>query len=376
MPTSANEPAQSVVTPVTIGRHNVGPGEPVFIVAEAGVNHNGDVASALRLVDLAADAGADAVKFQMFRAGELVTASAPTAEYQRQSCQESSQRAMLAQLELSQGDFVKIRERCDARSILFLATPFSESDVARLCELGVEAIKIASTDLTNAGLLEAATATRLPMILSTGASTVDEIRTSVDHLRGRGCEEAVGPRGLKPAARGGGRLIFLHCVSCYPTPVSALNLRAIRSLNDTCLAPCGLSDHSLSTKAGGWAVAAGACVLEKHFTLDRAGRGPDHAMSLDPGQLAEYIANAREAEQALGAGGLGMSEIEREVRAVARKSVVANRVITAGTRIAADMLTLKRPGTGIPPGDMRRLIDRETAVDIPEDTILSWDMVK
>lgn len=173
-----------------------------------------------------------------------------------------------------------------------------------------------------------------------------------------------------------GRLILLHCVSCYPTPVRALNLRAIRSLGDTCLAPCGLSDHSLSTKAGGWAVAAGACLLEKHFTLDRAGRGPDHAMSLDPGQIAEYIANAREAEQALGAGRLGLSEIEREVRVVARKSVVANRVITAGTRIAADMLTFKRPGTGIPPGDMGRLIDRETAVDIPEDTILSWDMVK
>ncbi|MHC4696046.1 MAG: N-acetylneuraminate synthase family protein [Planctomycetota bacterium] len=355
------EPTPSVVTAVTIGRHKVGPGESTFIVAEAGVNHNGDLATALRLVDLAVDAGADAVKFQMFRATELVTASAPRAEYQQQWCGQSSQRTMLAELELSQADFEKIREHCDKRSILFLATPFSEGDVARLCGLGVEAIKIASTDLTNNVLLDAAAATGVPMILSTGASTADEIRASVDHLRLQGVA---------------GRLVLLHCVSCYPAPVSALNLRAIASLRDAFLIPCGLSDHSLSTMTGAWAVAAGASALEKHFTLDRAARGPDHAMSLDATQLAEYIVNVREAQRAMGRGELGMSEIEREVRTVARKSVVSARVISAGTRITADMLTLKRPGSGIPAGDLGTLIGREATIGIAQDTMLSWDMVR
>ncbi len=358
---SGLEPAQYALTAVTIGRHRIGPGGSAFVVAEAGVNHNGDVTAALRLVDLAADAGADAVKFQMFRAEELVTASAPTAEYQQQRCGQSSQRAMLAELELSQADFVKIRERCDARSILFLATPFSEGDVARLCELGVEAMKIASTDLTNTVLLDAAAATGVPMILSTGASTADEIRASVDHLRRQGMAR---------------RLVLLHCVSCYPTPVSALNLRAIASLRDGFRIPCGLSDHSLSTKAGGWAVSAGACVLEKHFTLDPTARGPDHAMSLDATRLGEYIATVREAEKALGRGELGMTEIERDVRKVARKSVVSARVISAGTRITAEMLTLKRPGSGIPAGEFSRIVGRETAIDIAKDTILSWEMVR
>ena len=348
------------ITPVTIGSRHVEPGGPTFIVAEAGVNHNGSVETALRMVDAAARAGADAIKFQMFRAEELVTASAPTAGYQQNSCGTESQHAMLSRLELSTVDFASVKKRCEQQSIVFLATPFGEADVRRLQDLGVAALKVASTDLTNVPLLDAVVATGLPMILSVGASTADEIRAGVEDLVGQGA---------------GGRLVLLHCVSCYPTPLDALNLRAVMELQRAFAVPSGLSDHSTSIETGGWAVAAGACVLEKHFTLDCTAAGPDQAMSLDPSQLGEYIRKARAAGRALGNGRLGMTNLEAEVRMVARRSVVATRLITAGSRLEAGDLTLKRPGTGIAPGELDRIIGRRAAVDINSDTLLSWDML-
>jgi N,N'-diacetyllegionaminate synthase len=349
------------ITPVTIAGHRIAPGERTFVVAEAGVNHNGCVETALRMVDAAADAGADAVKFQMFSAGELVTASAPTAAYQKQGSGRHSQQEMLSPLELTQREFARIKKRCDQRSVLFLATPFGESAIGRLLELGASAIKIASTDLTSTPLIQAAVATELPLILSTGASTSVEIRRSVGSLTRMGA---------------GRRLVLLHCVSCYPTPVEAINLRAIGALEQAFGVPCGLSDHTLSTQMGGWAVAAGACAVEKHFTLDRDATGPDHAMSLNPPQLAAYIDSIRTVERALGPGDFGMSDLEEDVRAVAGKSIVSAADIKAGTLLAREMLTLKRPGTGMAYGEFDRLLGRVAAVDIPSDTILSWDMVE
>jgi N-acetylneuraminate synthase/N,N'-diacetyllegionaminate synthase len=227
--------------------------------------------------------------------------------------------------------------------------------------LDVAAIKIASTDLTNGPLLDAAAATGLPLIVSTGAATAEEIGESVERL-----------------VRGGAReqLILLHCVSCYPTPVEAANLRAVGELRRRFGVPVGLSDHTTSVEIGGWAVAAGACVLEKHFTLDRAASGPDHAMSLTPSELKEYVRHVRQVESALGGGTLGMTESEAGVRAVARKSIVAAVSIRMGTRFTPSMLTLKRPGTGLPPDALATLVGREAATDIPSDTLLSWDMVR
>lgn len=357
---SPPEPDQHTDSCLTIGRHRIGPFASTFIVAEAGVNHNGSLETALRLVDAAADAGADAVKFQMFRVADLVTVSAPTAEYQKIGCGEVSQSAMLRRLELTRHQFEAVQKRCDQRSILFLATPFGETDVAVVSAMGVPAIKIASTDLTNEPLLAAVAATGLPVILSTGASTEDEIHAGVHFLSERGVTK---------------RLVLLHCVSCYPTPIDALNLRAIRELQRTFGVPCGLSDHSTSTHTGAWAVAAGARVLEKHFTLDSSAPGPDHAMSLDVSRLTEYIAAAREVQRALGGAGFGMNALETEVRTVARKSVVAARAIDRGALVTADQLILKRPGTGIAPPDWYEVIGRRAAVDIPSDTILSWDML-
>lgn len=347
--------------PVAIGRHLIGPGLPTFIIAEAGVNHDGSTETALRLVDVAAEAGVDAVKFQMFRAKDLAAQSATTARYQQDGGGGASQRAMLSLLELPEAAFFRIKEHCRERSMTFLATPFGMLEVDLLVKLGAPAVKIASTDLTNTHLLQRAATTELPIILSTGASTAGEVNTAVEYLRRAGAGE---------------RLVLLHCVSCYPTPLDAINLRAIQTLGSAYGVPSGLSDHTTSTKVGAWAVAAGACLLEKHFTLDRTASGPDHAMSLSPAELAEYVAAARETEKALGSGDLGLGDQEREVRAVAGKSVVAAKNIPAGTRITPDMLALKRPGTGISPGDFDRLVNRTAIADITSDTLLSWDMVR
>lgn len=343
-----------------IAGRGVGAGQRVLIVAEAGVNHDGSVEKALRLVDVAADAGADVVKFQMFRAAELVTAGATPATYQR-AAGESSQHEMLRRLELSEADFSRVRRHCDARGIVFLATPFGPQDVARLLPLGVPALKLASTDIDNMPLLRRAAETGLPLIVSTGAATEAELDACVARLRDWGA---------------GGRLILLHCVSGYPTPLDAANLRVIATLRERYGVPCGFSDHTPVTQIAGWAVAAGACVLEKHFTLDPSAPGPDHAMSLSPAQLAEYVAAAHTAETALGTGALGFTEIEADVRRAARKSVVAAADIPAGTALTAELLTVKRPGGGIPPGELAALVGRRAVVDIAADTILTRDMLQ
>jgi N,N'-diacetyllegionaminate synthase len=358
-PPPAPAPERRPVT-VTIGDHLIGDDRPALIIAEAGVNHDGRLDRALRLVDAAAEAGADMVKFQVFRAVELTTAGAAAAGYQ-QAAGASSQRAMLERLELSQSDFERIRAHCDQRGIGFLATPFGVADVERLLRLHVPAIKIASTDLNNPSLLRPAAETGLPLILSTGASTAAEIEAAVGRLRQWGAA---------------GHLVLLHCVSGYPAPLEAANLRAIAALRQAHGVPCGFSDHTESTQIAAWAVAAGACVLEKHFTLDRSAPGPDHAMSLEPAELAAYVAAARDAELALGNGTLGMSAIESEVRSVARKSIVATTRIPAGTALAVELLTVKRPGNGIPPDQLDDVVGRLAARDIEPDTVLTWDLLR
>lgn len=345
---------------VTLGQRRVGPGEPVLIIAEAGVNHDGSVDRALELVDIAASAGADVVKFQMFRADELVTLGAAAAEYQRARGAQS-QHELLRRLELTDEEFARVAAHCRARRIEFLATPFGVRDVDRLAALGVRAIKIASTDLNNVPLLRRAVETGLPLIVSTGAALADEMTAAVARLRAWGA---------------GDRLVLLHCVSGYPAPLPAANLRAIAALQEVTGVPCGFSDHTPSTDIAGWAVAAGACVLEKHFTSDPRRPGPDHAMSLDPAQLSRYVAAARQAEEALGSGLLGMTAVEENVRAVARRSVVAATRIAAGATLTAEMLAVKRPGGGITPEQYDALLGRRAAVEIAPDTLLTWDMVQ
>lgn len=346
---------------ITIKNKCIGIDHPTFIIAEAGVNHNGDVATACKMIDAAVLAKADAIKFQMFQAQNLVTSTATLANYQQQNCKEDSQQALLSKLELSYDAFKQIKQYCDQLGIIFLATPFGEQEVEQLVSLDAAAIKIASTDLINHPLLSSAASTQLPLIVSIGASTATEIIESVRHLDQLGVRE---------------RLILLHCVSQYPTPLDHANLGAIAALQKEFRVPCGFSDHTTSTQTGAWAVAAGACILEKHFTLDPSQPGPDHAMSLNPDQLAEYIENVRIAERANGSGRFGMTEIEADIRTSAGRSVVASRNIPAGTILAVDMLALKRPGTGMMPQEMEKLIGKCTSIDIPRDTLFEWEMVQ
>lgn len=349
------------VPSVTIGEQIIGTGRRTLIIAEAGVNHDGDIDKALQLVDAAAAVGADAVKFQVFRAQELVTADARTAAYQHERTGDSVQQAMLSKLELDDGALQRLKGHAESNGMVFLATPFSESDVVRLAALDVAAIKIASTDLTNTALLTAAIKANKPLMVSTGAATAVEIENTLSWLRGHGAMD---------------RLILLHCISAYPTPIEVANLGAIRELAKLSGVPVGFSDHTVSTHIGAWAVCAGSRVLEKHLTLDRHATGPDHAMSLDPMQFAEYIHEVRFAESALGSGALGMQDIEAEVRMVSRRSVVAARNIGRGSLVTADMLTLKRPGGGIDPERMGELLGKTACADIPRDTVLSWNQVR
>jgi sialic acid synthase SpsE len=327
-----------------------------LVIAEIGVNHDGKIENARELILAAVNAGADAVKFQVFRAAELASAGAPTAAYQR-AAGERSQREMLKALELHDAEFQSLRSFCDQRGIGFLATPFSPADVDRVVAMRSAAIKIASTDLTNAPLLRKAAHSGLPMIVSLGAATNDEITAVAARLRAWGVAE---------------RLVLLHCISRYPAPLSTLNLRAIAALRSAVSLPVGFSDHSTDTAIGAWAVAAGACVLEKHLTLDRRLRGPDHATSLDPDQFALYVASVRQVDLALGSGEIGMTEDEADVRDVARKSVVAACDLRAGTVVTPEMLAIKRPAGGIEPDSFDALVGRKLAVDVVGDTPLTW----
>lgn len=346
-------------TPLLVGGRPIGHGGRAYVIAEAGVNHGGSLDRALALVDAAAACGADAVKFQAFRADELVTAGAPKAAYQR-AADGATQREMLRGLELSERDWEAVAQRCATDGIDFLATPFGIAQVGLVERLGAPAVKIASADLTSVPLLQAAIETGLPVLLSTGASREDEIADAVELFRRHEADQ---------------RLVLLHCVSAYPTPIDAANLAAIRTLRERFDQPCGYSDHTTAIEAGGWAVAAGACVIEKHFTVDRAAGGPDQTMSLAPEAFTRYLELTRAAEAAMGAGRIGCQPIESDVRAVARRSVVAAAPLRAGARLTLADLALKRPGGGIAPGEIERLVGRVVRADVPADTPLRWDML-
>jgi len=345
---------------VFIDGHEIGPGKPVYIVAEAGVNHNGRVDLALKLVDAAKRAGADAVKFQVFTAEELVVADAPTVGYQAGQGR-GDQRNMLRQLELTRPEFKDLYNHCKDVEIEFLATPFSITDLEFLVDLGVSAIKLASTDLVNVPLVERVIASRLPVIASTGACSIDEIDAAFDLFADHGALS---------------RLVLMHCISAYPTALTDANLGMIGQFQDRYGLVVGFSDHTAENTTGALAVAAGAAVLEKHFTLDRTLTGPDHAFSLDEPQLVEYIAAAREAEQAMGSGLRQVLACEQEIRELSRGSIVAAVDIPAGTAVTGAMLTVKRPGRGIEPARMKELVGLFAVCDIAADTMISWDMLQ
>ena len=362
-----------------IGSCLIGPGRPVYTIAEAGVNHDGVVEKALRLCAAAAEAGADAVKFQAFCADELAGPEAKQAAYQSLNTgRVESQRDMLKRLELSSDDFAKIMKHCREIGIEFLASPFDVTSLSMLVALGVRAIKIASQELVDLPLLVEVGRTGLPVIASTGAATEDLIDQAVRFLRDAGTRW----------------IVLLHCFASYPTPRGLQNLRAIGGLVETFDCVAGYSDHSQDVESGRLAAWCGACVLEKHFALSREDDGPDHAMSLEPGELAEYIRRARDIpvdyeslvrgtawmSDALGDGLKTPHELELESRDVSRKSLAAAADIPSGTCVAsaADVtrfLTTQPRGTGDPKTNACHLRGRTFTTDVPRGEIIYKDML-
>ena len=342
---------------IVIGERVIGAGAPVFIVAEAGVNHNGDLALARELVDVAAEAGADAVKFQTFSADALVSRDAPKAAYQRETTGAGgSQREMLRRLELGLVEHAQLKEHCAKRGILFFSAPFDEASADALESLDVALFKLPSGELTNLPFLRHLASKGRPIVVSTGMATLDEVATALATVR---------EGGDPPVA-------LLHCLSAYPAPPSEMNLRAMDTLRDRFGCPVGLSDHTVGLAVAIAAVGRGASIIEKHFTVDKALPGPDHRASLDSQELAELVRGIREVEAALGDGDKRPMPSELDTRRVARKSLVAARPVAAGQRLTPELIAVKRPGTGIPPADLPRVLGRRAKRALTPDEAIQW----
>lgn len=354
----------------------------VFVIAEAGVNHNGDPAAALKLVDAAADAGANAVKFQTFSADAIVTNLAPKALHHKVTTSpDESHRELLRRLELSHETHFALRQRCIDRNIKFLSTPYDLASLRFLVtELDFDTIKIASGEITNAPLLLAAGESGARVILSTGMSSLDEVADALGVLAYGYANPKSKPgaatfrRALKsPRGRAAlrDRVILLHCTSQYPAPVAEANLRAMGALARAFGLPVGLSDHTEGIAVAIAAAALGAVAIEKHFTLDRTQAGPDHRASLEPAELAAMVRGIREAEAALGPGGKAPMPSELPTRDVARKSLVAARAVRKGERFDETNLTAKRPGGGISPMRYWDWLGAEAPRDFAADEMIA-----
>lgn len=333
--------------------------DKVFIIAEAGVNHNGSVEIGRRLIDVAVQAGCDAVKFQTFKAENMVTKTAPSAKYQLdRRVPRQSQFEMLKELELSAQAHKELFRHCAKRKIMFMSTPFDEESVEFLDGLGMKIFKIPSGEITNKPLIEKIAARGKPVILSTGMSYLREVDRAVNWIN-------LAWRGLKDRPR----LTLLHCVSNYPADIEDVNLRAIKTLSSVFGLPVGFSDHTMRIEVAVAAVAIGAKVIEKHFTLDRNMDGPDHKSSFEPDELNEMVTSIRNIEKAMGDGVKAPKEGERDIKEVARKSLVAAKDIKAGTVITRKDVAVKRPGNGISPEFIDKIINKKARVDIKKDSL-------
>ena len=335
--------------------------QSVFIIAEAGVNHNGDLTLAKRLIDAAAEAGVDAVKFQTFKAEKLVSKVAHKADYQVATTgSQESQLEMIKKLELDKAAHLELIAYCQEKKIMFLSSPFDYESCDLLAELDLHFLKIPSGEITNLPFLQYIAKMGKPMILSTGMTNIAEVAEALEAIYATGNED----------------LILLHCVTEYPSPVADTNLRAMQTLRDTFKVPVGYSDHTLGIEIPIAAVALGAKVIEKHFTLDKTMEGPDHRASLEPAELKALVASIRNVELALGDGVKRPAACELKNAAVARKSIVAAEDLQAGRILRREMLTVKRPGNGIEPKFLEKIIGFKLNRSIKHDEVITWDDLK
>jgi len=328
-----------------------------LIIAEAGVNHNGDLELAKKLIASAAAAGADLVKFQSFIASNIISADAPKADYQKQTTGSAeSQYEMVRKLELSRRDHEVLIEECSRHGIGFFSTAFDVASFDMLVELGLDQIKIPSGELTNLPLLRYMTRLRKPVILSTGMASMGDVEAALEVIEQSGTSRD--------------KITILHCTTEYPAPLDEVNLRAMLSLKHAFGVNVGYSDHTRGIEIPLAAVALGATVIEKHFTLDRKLPGPDHQASLEPSELAAMVNGIRNIERALGDGIKRPTTSELKNRAIARKSLVASRPISEGEIFSDNNLTAKRPGTGISPMRWDEVIGRRARRDFQCDELI------
>lgn len=327
----------------------------VVIIAEAGVNHNGSLEIAKKLVRTAKDCGVDYVKFQTFKSEKLVSKNTEKASYQKENTHSNeSQLSMLKSLELTDKEFYKLKEYCDSLEIKFLSTPFDMDSIDFLDELGMEVFKIPSGEINNLPYLEKIASKKKTIILSTGMSTLDEVSTAINILNKKGCS----------------KISLLHCTTEYPAPLEDVNLNAMLTMKHEFNLPVGYSDHTQGIEVSLAAVALGACIIEKHFTLDKTMPGPDHKASLEPNELKELVQSIRKVEKTLGDGIKSPSPSELKNIPIARRSIVALCNIKAGEEFTEQNIICKRPGTGISPMNWYNVLGHKAKKDFFEDELI------
>lgn len=327
-----------------------------IIIAEAGVNHNGSLERALSMVETAAKAGADFVKFQTFRADKLVTATGSTAEYQKENCKAETQLSMLRDLELPEEAFRTIAAHCHKCGIGFLSTPFDLESIEFLASLGMKYMKIPSGEITDLPYLRAIARTRIPIIMSTGMSTLSDVENALQVFYDNGYYR--------------NEITLLHCTTQYPTPYLEVNLKAMLTLREAFGVSVGYSDHTKGIEVPLAATALGADVIEKHFTLDKTLPGPDHVASLDPEELAAMVSGVQHVAMSLGSAVKRIASVERKNIAAARKSIVAATPIKKGEIFSEENMTVKRPGNGLSPMRWDEIIGRSAPHSFQPDELI------
>ena len=330
----------------------------IFIIAEIGVNHNGNLELAKKMIKSASECGVDAVKFQTFKSEDLVTENAETAGYQEKNTNENSQLKMLKKLELTFDDFKQLKDYASKCNVIFISSPFDVNSVDLLETLDVPLYKLGSGELNNFELIDYVQKTNKPIIISTGMATLGEIKETYDFIENKN------------------NLIILHCITGYPTSFKEANLNFIKTLQKEFDVPIGFSDHSPGIELPIAAVALGACVVEKHFTLDKNLEGPDHKASLNPKEFKAMVDAIRNVEVAMGDGIRKFSDNELEIKKVARKSIVLNQDVSKDMIIERRMLSIKRPGTGIPPKFIDDVIGKKLIKDLKANNVLKWDYLE
>ena len=344
---------------IQINGKTIGTQAPIFLIAEAGVNHNGDLSIAKKLIDVAVKAKVDAIKFQTFITEKLILKTTNKVEYQKVSSDDDQNfYDMIKNYELSKDNFTILKDYCVEKGIIFLSTPFDEISVEWLEELNVPAYKIGSGDMNNFPLLDIICSKGKPILLSTGMATLNEVKESVDFIKSKGIED----------------LIVLQCTTNYPTSLNEVNLNVIDTYKiEFPNVIIGFSDHSIGIEASIGAVAKGAKVIEKHFTLDKNMEGPDHKASMDPEELIKWVEAIRKIEIALGSYEKTPSITELEIAKIARKSIISAKNLKPRDVIQAEDIIIKRPGYGIPPKECENIIGKKVKNPIPKDSIIKWE---